>query len=125
MLQKVDADGVTDSKTYDTHGCVTSETIGTKTTRPSTYNADNQLTAQTDADCNKLTNTYDAFGNLTEAKHTNRLDDAQGHRRPTSTRWAVPPLQTDTVTGLSPQLDLPGQTQPPASRRRSTTTRRR
>ena len=47
----------TDSKTYDTHGNVTSETIGTKTTT-STYNADNQLATQTDADCNLLTNTY-------------------------------------------------------------------
>ena len=70
VLRKVDGDGVTDSKTYDAHGCVTSETIGTKTTN-STYNADNQLTHQTDADSNKLTNIYDAFGNLTEAKHTN------------------------------------------------------
>ena len=51
MLQKVDADGVTDSKTYDTHGNVVSETIGSKTTT-STYNADNQLQTQTDADDN-------------------------------------------------------------------------
>ena len=62
---------MTDSKTYDVHGNVVSETIGSKTTT-STYNADNQLLTQTDADNNLLTNTYDAFGNLTEAKHRTR-----------------------------------------------------
>jgi RHS repeat-associated protein len=106
VLQKVDEDGVTDSKTYDTHGNVVSETIGSKTTT-STYNADNQLLTQTDADGNVLTNTYDpSFGNLTEAKHTNGSTtlkdivtsyDSLG--RPSS--------QTDNVTGLSHSWSYP------------------
>ena len=106
VLQKVDADGVTDSKTYDAHGCVTAETIGSKTTYPMTYNADNQLTAQTDADNNKLTNTYDAFGNLTEAKHTNGstvLKDVQI----TPDSLGRPTLRKDTVTGISHSWTYP------------------
>jgi RHS repeat-associated protein len=68
VLQTVDADGVTDSRTHDTHGVVTSETIGTKTTG-STYDAVGRLLTQTDNDGNVLTNTYDAFGNLTRELH--------------------------------------------------------
>ncbi len=105
VLQKVDEDGVTDAKTYDTHGNVVSETIGSKTTT-STYNADNQLATQTDADGNLLTNTYDAFGNLHEAKHTNgstTLKDIvtsfDSLQRPTS--------QTDNVTGYSHSWSYP------------------
>ena len=106
VLQSVDEDGVTDAKTYDTHGNVVSETIGSKT-MTSTYNADDQLATQTDADGNVLTNTYDAFGNLTEAKHTNsggtKLKDIvttyDSLQRPTS--------QTDNVTGYSHSWTYP------------------
>ena len=105
VLQKIDEDGVTDSKTYDQHGCVTSETIGSKT-MTSTYNADNQLATQTDSDGNLLTNTYDAFGNLHEAKHTNgstTLKDIvtsfDSLQRPIS--------QTDNVTGYSHSWTYP------------------
>ncbi len=105
VLQTVDEDGVTDAKTYDTHGNVVSETIGSKT-MTSTYNADNQLATQTDADGNLLTNTYDAFGNLHEAKHTNgstTLKDIV-----TSFDSLQRPLtQTDNVTGLSHSWTYP------------------
>ena len=106
VLQTVDADGVTDSKTYDTHGCVTSETIGTKTTT-SIYNADNQLATQTDADSNKLTNTIDAFGNITEAKHTNSGGTKLKDITTTFDSLCRPLLQTDTVTGLSHSWTYP------------------
>ena len=105
MLQKVDEDGVTDAKSYDTHGCVTSETIGSKT-MTSTYNADNQLATQTDSDGNLLTNTYDVFGNLHEAAHTNgstTLKDIV-----TSFDSLQRPItQTDNVTGFSHSWTYP------------------
>ena len=101
VLQKVDEDGVTDSMTYDSHGNVVSETIGSKTTT-STYNADNQLLTQTDADGNLLTNTYDPhFGCLTEAKHTNPGGATLKDIVTTYDSLQRPVTQTDNVTGLS------------------------
>ena len=123
VLQTVDADGVTDSKTYDTHGCVTSETIGSKTTAPMTYNADNQLTAQTDADGNLLTNTYDAFGNLTEAKHTNGSTVLKDIVTPRLARPSHP--RRTTTSPASATAGPTPSTRPLESRRRSTTTQRR
>ena len=72
VLQKVDADGVTDATTYDTHGNAVSETIGDKTTT-STYDSLDRLLTQDDASDNLLTNTYDAFGNLTQELHQGPL----------------------------------------------------
>ena len=106
VLQKVDADGVTDSKTYDVHGCVTSETIGSKTTT-STYNADNQLATQTDADGNLLTNTYDAFGNLHEAKHQNAGLTVLKDIVTTFDSLGRPTSQSDSVSGLSHSWTYP------------------
>ena len=100
VLRTVDADGVTDSKTYDTHGNVTAETIGTKTTS-STYDADNRLQTQIDADGNLLTNTYDAFGNLTEAKHQNSGGTVVKDVTTTPDSLGRPITQADSVTGLA------------------------
>jgi RHS repeat-associated protein len=98
VVRAVDKSGVTTSYTYDTHGCVESKQVGSKTTT-STYDAANRLRTQTDADSNVLTNTYDAFGNLIEAKHQNGstvLKDVQI----TVDSLGRPTDQTDTVTGL-------------------------
>ena len=100
VLRKVDGDGVTDSKTYDVHGCVTSETIGTKTTG-STYDTGNRLKTQTDADSNLLTNTYDVFGNLTEAKHQSSSGAVLKDVSTTPDSLGRPTTRTDSVSGLS------------------------
>ena len=94
-------------------------------TTTSTYDADDRLLTQTDADGNLLTNTYDAFGNLTEAKHQNSAGTtcSKTSRRP-STRWVARPCKPTRERPV-PQLDLSGQLLPPAPRRRSTTTPRR
>ena len=56
-------------------------------------------------DSNKLTNTYDAFGNLTEAKHRTRRHRSQGHQD--HGRLAGPPDPADRHgQRLKPQLDL-------------------
>jgi len=66
------------------------------------------LKTQTDADSNLLTNTYDAFGNLTEAKHTNSGGTVLKDTSTTSTRSEGPPRR-QTPSRPEPQLDLPGQ----------------
>ena len=99
VLRQVDEDGVVTLNSYDTHGCITTKQVGSKS-YTLTYDADNRLKTQTDADSNLLTNTYDAFGNLTEAKHTNgstTLKDVQI----TVDSLGRPTLQKDTVTGMS------------------------
>ena len=106
VLKTVDADGVTDAMTYDSHGNVVSETIGSRTTT-STYDADNNLKTQTDADGNLLTNTYDAFGNLTEAKHTNSGGTVLKDVTTTVDSLGRPTLQSDSVTGLSHSWTYP------------------
>lgn len=100
VLEKTDADGVTDAKTYDPHGCVSTETIGAKTTI-STYDVDNRLKTQTDGDGNLLNNIYDAFGNLTEAKHQNAGLTVLKDVSTTVDSLGRPTVQSDSVSGLT------------------------
>jgi YD repeat-containing protein len=110
VLQKVDADGVIDAKSYDAHGNVVSETIENEGTTTSTYDADNRLQTQTDPNGDVLTSTYDAFGNLIEANHsdwnTNTLKDVttsyDSLARETS--------QSDSVSGLRHTWTYPQNT---------------
>jgi RHS repeat-associated protein len=66
VLQKVDADGVTDAKTYDANGEVVAESIGDQGASSWNYNATTGLlTSQTDANGDTITYSYDPFGNST------------------------------------------------------------
>ena len=107
VLQVTNADGVVTTNTYDTHGDVTSKTVGSKTTSPITFNADNQLLTQTDADGNVTTNTYDAFGDLTEAKCTSSGSTVLKDLKTTPDSLGRPVSQTNTVTGLSHSWTYP------------------
>jgi len=106
VLRKVDADGVTNSKSYDAHGCLTSETVGSRTTT-FTYDANDQLLSKTDADGNLLSNTYDAFGNLTRTTHKNASQTLLADISTSYDSLGRPTSSQDAVSGLSESFSYP------------------
>ena len=74
VLETADANGVSDMKTYDTHGCVVSEAVGDQPSVIYTYDNDNNLLTETIHESNGSTEavvyTRDPFGNATDETHT-------------------------------------------------------
>ena len=111
VLESVDANGVTTSKTYDTHGVVVSETIGSRTTT-SAYNATTgRLETVTDADGTVLTNSYDAFGRVKRELHQASggvtLKDLGGTNGTTLDSLGRPTSQTEAVAAITHTWSYP------------------
>jgi RHS repeat-associated protein len=113
VLESVDANGVTTSTTYDAHGAVVSQTIGTKTTTRS-YNATNgRLETVTSADGASLTYTYDAFGRVVRELHQQggvTLKDIGGSSGTVLDSLGRPASQTEAVAAVTHSWTYPQNT---------------
>jgi len=104
VLRSVDANGVTTSTTYDAHGAVVSETIGTRTTTMTYDAASGRLLTRTDSGGTAVTYTYDAFGNVTRELHQSggvTLKDIGGPSGVLYDSLGRPKSQTEFVSGLA------------------------
>ena len=104
VLQSVDANGVTTSMTYDAHGAVVSQTIGTKTTTRSYSATTGRLETVTTADGATLTYSYDAFGRVVREFHQQggvTLKDFGGTNGTTLDSLGRPANQTEAVTAIT------------------------
>jgi RHS repeat-associated protein len=104
VLQTQDANGVTTSTTYDAHGAVTSQTIGTKMTTESYNSTTGRLETVTTADGATVTYTYDAFGRVVRELHEQgavTLKDIGGTYETTLDSLGRPVDQTEAVAAIT------------------------
>jgi RHS repeat-associated protein len=110
VLESVDANGVTTQTTYDAHGAVVSQTIGTKTTTRS-YNATTgRLETVTTADGATITFTYDAFGRVVRELHQQggqTLKDIGGTNGTVLDSLGRPESQTEAVAAVTHSWTYP------------------
>ncbi len=120
VLQSVDANGVTTSMTYDTHGAITSMSMGGKTTTYSDNATTGRMTSRTDDDDTVVTYTYDVFGNMTRELH--EASDSTDLKDIITTYDSLgrPTDIDEDVAGSEQDFTYPQNTRA-ASRRRSTT----
>jgi RHS repeat-associated protein len=110
VLESVDANGVTTSTTYDSHGAVTSQAIGTKTQARS-YNATTgRLETVTSADGATITFTYDALGRVVRELHEQggvTLRDIGGSSGTVLDSLGRPQSQTEAVAAITHSWTYP------------------
>ena len=111
VLESVDANGVTTQTTYDTHGAVSSQTIGGETTT-NVYDATTgRLLSTTDDNGTVLTCTYDAFGRVVRELHQSNtavtLKDVGGPNGRSLDSLGRTLSETEAVSGVTHAFSYP------------------